>query len=295
MPTAHDIREWAKTEGYVVEPRGNVPKHIREAYDAAHPGPNGSAGTPHPDYPDDDFETAFIDPPDDDAFIESDTTETPPSRPKAARSTSRSRTSSQGRTRFWQRGERKQGGAKSAKKKPRVPVDDLLGSAWRGLAKLAAPLPPLNRTLRIQAPVAGMLLEDAVKDTAADVFLQPLARLAGQGKVVSALLGPPAIVAALMLHVQQRASMDPPRHPHPVFLSVAHEALRSSLMTWAEITEGKILIAMQREKDIEERFGQSVDDLIAFLLSPPADPADAAAVQAEEDAIRRAQGIVVDA
>ena len=293
MATAPEIRAWARLEGLDVPGRGNIPNDVRERYDAAHPHPNGSADTTHPDYPDDDFETAFIDPPDDEAFDESAMAEEKPRRPKASPGRPKSSRAPTGK-RFWQRGSASSGGAK-AKKKPRVSTEDFLGSLWRGMAKFATPLPPLQRTLRIQAPVAGMLLEDAVKDTVADRFLQPLARLAGQGKVVSALVGPPLIVTALMMHVQQRASMTPPQEPNPLFISVGTEALRSSLMTWAEITEGKILIAIQREKDIEERFGQSVDELIAFLLSPPVDPGDQAAVDAEEEAIRRAQGIVVDA
>lgn len=287
MPTASDIRKWAREQGIDVEARGNIPGDLREKYDAAHPHPNGTTDTSGPDYPDDEFETAFIDPPDDEAFDESVMAEEKPRRPKA-----KARTSSSGAGRRFGFGRAKTG-AKPAAKRKRVSTEDMLGGAWRLLAKVATPLPPLNRTLRIQAPVAGMLLEDVVKDTAADTFLQPLARLAGQGKVVSALLGPPVIVTALMMHVQQRASMDPPQEPHPFFISAGTEALRSSLMVWAELTEGKILIAAKREADLEARFGQSVDELIAFLLSPP--PATEAAVMAEEEAIRRAQGIVVDA
>jgi hypothetical protein len=294
MPTASDIRAWARDNGHDVPDRGNIPTTIRALYDAAHPHPNGTADTSHPDYPDDDFETAFIDPPDDDgeAFDESVMAEEKPRRPKAGNSRRGNSSTNPGKTRFWQRGSKAGAGSK-AKKRPRVSTEDMLGGAWRLMAKIATPLPPLNRTLRIQAPVAGMLLEDVVKDTAADTFLQPLARLAGQGKVVSALLGPPVIVTALMMHVQQRAQMQPPQEPNPFFICAGTEALRSSLMTWAELTEGKILIAAKREADMEARFGQSVDELIAFLLSPPA--ATAEAVAAEEEAIRRAQGLVVDA
>jgi hypothetical protein len=279
--TATEVRSWARAKGYQVESRGAVPVHVREAYEADHPGENGSADPPRPDYPDDEFETLFVDPPDtgpDEAFDESAMAE---ERPRSCSSTAA------GKRRFWQRGTPDPG---KGKKKPRVSTEDLLGSLWRGAAKLATPLPPLNRTLRIQAPVAGMLLEDAVKGTAADTFLQPFARLAGQGKIVSARVGPPVIVTALMMHVQQRAAQG--MEPNPMMISVGTEALRSSLMTWCEITEGKIQVALAREKEVEERFGQSVDELIAFLLAPPVDPADTAAVQAEEDAIRRAQGIL---
>lgn len=295
MPTASDIRSWAREQGRDVPGRGNIPNDIREAYDAAHPGPNGSGEMPRPDYPDDEFETLFVDPPEDAVFDESAMAEEKPRRPKAAAGSSRPRSSSgtPAGKRFWQRG--KPGGSKGAKKKPRVSTEDLLGSVWRGLAKLATPLPPLQRTLRIQAPVAGLLLEDAVRDTALDTVLQPFARLAGQGKVVSALIGPPVIVTALMVHVQQRAQMQPPQDPNPMVISVGTEALRSSLMTWMEVAGPKFEVAVRREKEFESKYGQSVDELIAFLLGPPVDPMDQAAVIAEEEAIRRAQGIVVDA
>jgi hypothetical protein len=297
MPTAHDIRAWARENGYQVEDRGNIPKDVRTAYDTANPGPNGSGNTAvatGPDYPDDEFATAFGEPPDDDALFDEsaldgapgETAETRPRRPK-----SRTRASSAapaGKQRFWQRGKPEAG---KAKKRPRVSTEDMLGSLWRGMAKLAAPLPPLQRTLRIQAPVAGLLLEDSVRGTALDTFLQPLARLAGQGKVISALLGPPVIVTALMFHVKQRADAQLP--PSELFLTVGTEALRSSLMTWMEVAGPKFEIAIRREKEFEEKYGQSVDELIAFLLGPP--PATDADVAAEEEAIRRAQGIVVDA
>src|SRR6516162_3949626 len=52
------------------------------------------------------------------------------------------------------------------------------------------------------------------------------------------------------------------------------------------------LPALQREKEFEEKFGQSVDGMIQLIFAPLPDPADAEAVAAEEDAIRRAQGIL---
>ena len=290
MATASDIRAWAAGQGYQVPARGNIPGTIRTAYDAAHPAPNGSGGTPHADYPDDDFESAFVDPPDDDVPDEAAVEETAPRRPKGK---TRSSATSRGTRKFWPG--RPKADGKGKKKAPRVSTEDVIGGAWRVLAKLATPMPPLSRTLRIQAPVAGAILDDAVKDTVTDTLLQPVARLAGQGKVVSALAGPPVIVTALSLHIQQRAMMDPPQEPNPFFVQMGIEALRSSLMMWMEISGPKFEQALRREKEFEDKYGQSVDDLIGFLLAPPVDPADQAAVIAEEEAIRRAQGIVVDA
>lgn len=276
-----------------MQQRGNIPTELREAYDAAHNGAGG-ASLGGPDYPDDDFETAFAEPPGPPGaageFDESVMAEAPPRNPKGA-SRSRASGASGGVKSLF--GRKKTAASSTRAKKKRVSTEDVLGSLWRGAAKLAAPLPPLSRTLRIQAPVAGALLEDAVKDTAADIVLQPFARLAGQGKVVSALVGPPAIVTALTVHVQQRAAAG--QEPNPLFISAGIEMLRSSLMTWMDVAGPKFEVAIAREKEFEEKYGQNVDDLISFLLSAPVNPADEAAVAAEEDAIRRAQGIVVDA
>jgi hypothetical protein len=268
-----------------------VPNDIRAAYDAAHPGLNGSAdpaGPGGPDYPDDGFETAFVDPPDE-QFDERLLRESAPRRPKAGGARGRPAGARPRGPGWFGRGKKKPG----AKKKPRVSTEELLGGLWRGLAKFATPLPPLSRTLRIQAPVAGAILDDAVRDTVTDTFLQPLAQLAGQGKVVSALLGPPLIVTALSLHVQQRAQMQPPQDPNPFFVSAGIEALRSSLMAWMEVSGPKFEEALRREREFEGKYGQRVDDLITFLLGPPAASQEEA--QAEDDMIRRAQGIIVDA
>ena len=292
-PTANEIREWGREHGFPdLGARGNVPNDVRAAYDAAHPGPNGSGdagGSGGPDYPDEEFDTLFVDPPDEE-FDERLMRESAPRRPKAGARSRPGGGGTRGPGWFGRGGGKKKPGAK---KKPRVSTEELLGGLWRGLAKLAAPLPPLSRTLRIQAPVAGAILDDAVKDTVTDTLLQPLAALAGQGKVVSALLGPPLIVTALSLHVQQRAQMTPPQDPNPFFVSAGVEALRSSLMAWMEVSGPKFEEALRREREFEGKYGARVDDLITFLLAPPAATQEEAL--AEDDMIRRAQGIVVDA
>ena len=285
MANANEVREWAATEGYQVGAKGRIPGNVQDAYDAAHPGSNGAATGP--DYPDDDFDSLFpgaeshgeapdLPPPPD------DTTETPPRRPRGSSKAKTARPS-------WLPGSRKRTGRKKPAH-PRVSTEDLLGAVWRGGAKLLTPLPPLQRTLRMQAPVAGMLLDDVVKDSIIDPVLQPLARLAAQGKTVQALVGPPAFVSAIMAHQIQRASMDPPQQPNPMFMAVATEGLRSSLMAWMDVAGPKFEQAMQREQEFEAKYGSSVDDMIAMIFAAP--PADEEAMMAEEEAIRRAQGIL---
>jgi hypothetical protein len=271
MATAADIR--AVTPD--APKRGTLPLHITEAWDLEHPedpyqaSPRRDSDTPdaEPDYSDGDLEDLFDDVP-----------ETKPRKPRPKKPTPGGRVASL----F---GPKKKTGGK---KTPRVSTEDLIGGVWRAAAKLATPLPPLQRTLRLQAPVAGLLLEDAVRDTIVDPFLQPVARLAGAGKTVTALAGPPAFVTAIMLHTQQAAQQNTP--PNPLFMTVATEGLRASLMSWYEVAGDKFAIALEREKEFESKYGQSVDDLIALLFSDiPTTPAE---TEAEEEAIRRAQGVL---
>jgi hypothetical protein len=282
MATATDVRAWAKANGRG-STRGSLPKALIGDWDAEHPADPYEAGAPRgednghaPDYPTDvdDFDSLFPDPPE-----LGDTGETPPRKP-------RTKTQATGVRGLF-------GGKKktaAGKKKPRVSTEDLLGSLWRAGAKLLTPLPPLQRTLRMQAPVAGLLLDDVVKDTVVDPLLQPLARIAAQGKAVQALVGPPAFVTAIMAHQAQRAAQE--LEPNPFFMAIAVEGLRSSLMAWMEVAGPKFEIAMQREAEFEEKYGKSVDDMMQMIFAPPTDPGDVETVMAEEEAIRRAQGIL---
>jgi hypothetical protein len=286
MATPTEVREWAVAEGNATS-RGKLRAGVIEQWDAEHPDNPYQPGPPRdgftgnaPDYPDADFDANFPDP-----EPLGDTGETPPRRPGSRARVGKTQS---GVSNFFNRGK---GKAKpGAKKKPRVTTEDLLGSLWRGAAKLATPLPPLQRTLRVQAPVAGVLLEDAVRGTALDIVLQPFARFAGQGKTISAIAGPPILVTALTMHLQIREAAGQP--PNPFFMTAGVEALRASLMTWMDIAGPKFAEAMLREKEFEDKYGQDVDTMISWLLSPPVDPRNEAAVEAEEEAIRRAQGIL---
>jgi hypothetical protein len=55
-------------------------------------------------------------------------------------------------------------------------------------------------------------------------------------------------------------------------------------MTMFDIAGPKFEAVRLQEEEQEERYGKSVDDMIAWLLSPPADP------DAEDETIRRLQG-----
>ena len=305
MADSKTVRAWARAKGIEVPARGLLPGHVREAYNMAHPdnpaGPvmtvaNGS------DVPgDDEFgPTAYGEPPDGDPgwTTLSDSPERPqleqrPQRPAAPRTGKAAAKGNSGAGRppagllGRLRGARAPGPAKgSGRPAPRVSTAGMLAGAWRLAAKLAAPLPPLQRTLVIQSRVAGDLLEDSVKGTVVDRVLQPFARLQRQGKAVGALLGPPVIVTALTLHVQQAQLAG--RDPNPLFVATGMEALRASLMIWMEVSGPKFEAAIRNEREFEEKYGQSVDDLMMLLLAPP--PQTPAEAEAENAAMRRAQG-----
>jgi hypothetical protein len=295
-----DIRAWAVPRGLATPGRGPLPAAAREAYMMAHP--NGSSALAEDIPGDDDFlpgddDTAFAEPPVRPApprqraasappADEAGPAEVRPVRPSSARARGTAaavRKPSRGIRGLLAR-DAKPKGPKRAR--PRVPVDAMLAGVWRNAAKLARPMPPLYRTLAIQAPVAGILLEDSVKGTVVDTVLQPFARLAGQGRAASALFGPPVIVTALTAHIAQRAAAG--EDPNPFIMSMGMEALRASLMTMAEVAGPAFEQALQKERDFEDKHGQTVDAMIAFLFSPPALTPEQQA--AEEMAIRIAQG-----
>lgn len=277
MANAATVRAWRQEQGHP-QVRGKLPRSITDEWDAAHPDdpyevtPARSIGL----LTDQDMDDLFPDAPD----IPEELAETKP------RPVTRARPGkAPGGIRGLFGGKQD---AKGKKKVPRVSTESLLGSVWRGAAKLATPLPPLHRTLRVQAPVAGLLLEDAVKGTVADTFLQPLARMAETGKAVSALIGPPLFVTAMSVHATQRAALDPPQGPNPLFWTIATEGLRTSLMTWMDVAGPKFVEAMKREREFEAKYGADVDEFMSWLFAPP--PVTAEEHQAEEMMFRRATG-----
>lgn len=272
MPTAHEVREWAQAHGMEVGEKGNLSKDVRDAYDAANPP--GVAD--YPDGMDDTLfeEAAAADPPGDyggDGLADSG--EVAPRGTPAPTARARARGLA-GRVRGRRgRGSNPKSGTRGKKKpaRPRLPVDDVIASAWRIAAKIAQPLPPLYRVLRIQSPVAGRLLEDAVRGTVVDRILQPLAQVTQFGEVAAALFIPPVAVAALA---------SPGVQSNPVAAQMLLEMLRHGLMAMMRIGGPKFAEQLAREKEDEAAYGATVDQLLALILAPPA-----ASQQEEEDNI----------
>jgi hypothetical protein len=281
MATATEVRAWAVPEG-IATSRGKLRAEVIAQWDRDHPDDLYEANPPRdgftgnaPDYPADDFDAMFPDVGEGDGL--GDTGETPPKRPRSTKPAAKG----------FRNPFAKKAAAKGKKSPPRVSTADLVGAVWRGAAKMV-PLPPLSRTLRMQSRVAGPIMDDVIRGTIVDPLLQPLARLAGQGKAVQALVGPPAFVTAIMVHTGQAAANG--QEPNPFIMAMAMEGLRSSLMAWMEISGPKFAEVAAEEAEMEAKHGMNVDAMIALIFSePPTTEADA---EAEEAAILRAQGML---
>lgn len=260
-PTDAEVRAWAKETGREVTERGKVTAALRGEYAQAH-----GADTA-PDYPDGMTDGDFV--PDDEAGAElpPELPEARPSRPKGgggkagtASPSATTRAGSRLRSRLG-------GGSGKQKRKPeRVPADDLIASAWRIGAKLAAPLPPLHRVLRLQSVIAGPLMDRAVQGTMADAVLQPLARLGQAGETATALLAPPLAIGALYYHAAQTGGQ-----PSPVVVQACEELLRRGLTAMMRVGGEAFAQQLARERDDQERYGASVDIIMAYILAEPGD------------------------
>lgn len=144
-------------------------------------------------------------------------------------------------------------------KKPRVAVSRLVSRGWEGLARLVANVNyPVSRVLQVQAPVAGALLEDVIKDTIVDKALQPLARAGEGGELMFALAGPPMIVAALTTPQGQRPEMQ-------AFLV---PALKEALRSWIDVAGPRLKELEERDKQFQEQYGDQIDSMIASFFAP---------------------------
>ena len=256
------IRAWAQDTGVPVSAKGRVAQGTRDQYNAAHNG--GDTG---PDYPpgmtDADFETAAAAEPDLGDFPDEVTPR--PVSPKVS-----SVTIPRSLTSRFKRG-KPSTKRKTKPKQPRVSTADLIGSAWRIGAKLAQPIPPMYRTLRLQSVIAGPLYDDAVKGTMVDPFLQPLARLTRAGETVSALVAPNVAIGIMAWHAGHAAAQG--QEPNPVIMQTSAEMLRHGLLAMMRVGGDAFAAQLAAEQADEERFGGSVDAIMAWIMAPPADPA----------------------
>jgi hypothetical protein len=120
---------------------------------------------------------------------------------------------------------------------------------------------PMSRCLQVQSPVAGMILEEIVAGTVADRMLQPVARAEEKAEKVLALVAPPILVLAL----EQSAMLPPEQAMMRQALLVP--MLRESLRIWLQVAGPKVEEAARREAEYQEKFGHTIDELIALFMN----------------------------
>jgi hypothetical protein len=237
MAEGTNIREWARSKGMDLNDRGPIPKDVREAYQARE---NDEAATA---FPADDREPGPDTPPSEGVVKER--------APKVERSDLGSR------ARAVVKGARTRKASSGAKSKratgPRASVEAILTGVYGAFAGGVGRInPAVGYIMGVQAPVAGMLLEDSVKGTAVDRLLQPFAKNADRVKVGRALFGPPVLVAFMQANPDKAAFVMP--------------LLRKMLADYIDLAGPKIVEIQQREAVFEEKYGAEIDKILETLV-----------------------------
>lgn len=264
MADDQTVREWARGEGLKVPARGRIGAKLREAFDQAHgasdSGDNprlslvqtGEEGAP---------EAATGEPTAPETGTQPiDTGETRPTPPPGMH-----RPSSAGRTARVGRPQR-----------ARTSLEELAADGWELMGSYvgAQGLVPTGRVLQLQAPIAGMVLEDTLRGTPIDRVLQPLARSREKGGELAALFGPPLIVSILTLKPWMAPKLAP--------------MLKKQLRAWAMVAGPRMKVKEAQERKALKAMGMGdadldamVDGWISDLFAPPEDAEMAAEAGAD--------------
>ena len=262
MSESQDIRAWAKDQGIDLGDRGRIPAGVREQYDAR----NGDSG----DLPDLDGDDLDLMPPDPQPAPAA-----PPAPPVDGKVVTPERRPQAPRKPRRKLFERK---PKTAHK--RVSIDNLVSAGWQIASVALAHVPearalPVARVLSMQAPVAGIIVDDLAKGTLADRILQPFARAQEKSEKAFALVGPPLLVGV--------ATAQPQMFP------MIRPLLKASLMSWMLISKPAMEKAEKRARQFAEDFGEvDIDGMIDALWADL--PIPTAPSEQEEENIRKARG-----
>jgi hypothetical protein len=143
----------------------------------------------------------------------------------------------------------------------RTPIDSIMALTWTVAANVVGTkqeLLPVARCLAMQAPAAGMVMDDALKGSFVDKMLQPVARAGKRGEAIWAVAGPPMIVSAITLQ--------------PELYPVLRPMLREAVKSWVLIAGPKMRKAAEREaklmQELDGDFTQ-IDQMIDSLFAAP--------------------------
>lgn len=286
-----EIRDWARATGRPVGAKGRISAALRAEYEklaeeaAAHPP--AVADSPPPSPP----SASGRGPESDSTGPAGAREETRPRKVRAARTSLRGR--------VW--GGSSRSGRKRKDRGPRVSTEKLIQRGWETAARILLPVNlPVARCLDWQAPTAGAILEEAVRDTVVDKLLQPVARVEDKLELGAALLGPPVLIFALQLPNNQpvrEVDVTGPdgkarrqKVPWPAGAmrqQVIMSALVEALDMCVEAQERLPAEVRERQRGREARRTALRVLIQDVFFAPP--PASAEAAAAEEEAMARAR------
>lgn len=274
-----EIRATLRRHGHEVPARGNLSNEHRALY--AEIIDRGDSADENFTTPDDSAPDSVTPPPEtappEREREKLDSEQTPGSVPRAARTI----------TWPWQRKGKPK--AKASSKKPAhkwAPTASVIEHVWSQLAWAARPLPPLQRVMSCQAPMAGVILQDAAKGTMIDrVILQPVARAEERWQGVNAMVGPPVFTTAIALYgtFDQAEVLNPATGETGIVPVIDPETglpqwngvtpfmvmgLRFSLMSWLKLGQARAGDIIGKADELEQ-LGKEADELISYIFSPP--------------------------
>lgn len=269
-----DVREWLRAQGESVADRGPLPKGARERFEAEH-----GVTLPDDDYPP---AGAGAEPAAGGPQMAPAATAAGERAPRKVRPRGKP---VRGLAQFWQG--RGGGGKRRRPPRDRQPVTGFVEGIYGQLAWSMDSIPPLKKLLYFQAPFAGAVAEENVRGTVADGLLQPVVRGEQAFKAVNGLVTPPVALMMILTKGRRLESGEPDQATKAMI-----GMLRFGLIAMLEVTGDSIEQVKERAAAIESR-GAQADELIAWLLAPPEEPAPGQdPVNAEEDAMARARTIL---
>jgi hypothetical protein len=144
---------------------------------------------------------------------------------------------------------------------PRVPLDRLGETVLDGAAALMRGVDPaLSRTFALEAPIGGMMAEDALAGTWVDrVVLQKAARAQDKTRILAALFGMPAGIIML----EQAQSL--PERQRLTREAIILRGLRECAVMWVEFAGDKLKEKAARDAQRGPLY-EEADELLRFLL-----------------------------
>ena len=252
MASTAEMRAWLRDEGHDVPDRGRLSPALIQLFE------DGQDNAVDIDLPDADvIDIGLPDEPEPERTVDP---EVRPSRTRAKQSAS---TRSQSFLSRMLAGDDKgkPGTKKPARKQGRVSLEKLVTRGYQMAGRILTPISPAaSMCLRVQAPMAGVMLNDIATGTVMDRILQPAARAEQKLDVVFALTVPPLACMGL----EMTGGMEPT--PDVLFRrGILQQMLRESLRTGLELSEKygeQIAASVQREA----KYDSEVDSRISVIF-----------------------------